>query len=215
MASSSSSVATVVFALAALFSAGAMFSQLPHFDPHPSLQQILVLLHMPLLLVVGVFDARAREPDRANLPGWMRVPRLAALAYGLGFGFLSLVILLNWNLDLGAFPILPQPEWDLTSQILHFTMLSFGLGMLNFMAAAGTVVPLIQVFAGRAATWPLPAAIAGAVVLGGGVGAAFLALLSLPAVHDGLAWLQTTIESQPALGVVGIVAATMASTRSG
>lgn len=166
------------FVVTALFHAASVASRfdLVAAQIPASVQAAILFAQLPLLFVEGYFEGRIDYGPGVG-PTWMRIKsKPVKLSFTFAFVFLVTVVLQTWQISLGPIDPTPPKEWPDAQRAAWFAMFTGGMFFVNYLAAAGTVIPAL-----RAITTPLrklPAIVAVVIASLLGVGMGYGAVLA-------------------------------------
>ena len=167
----------------------------------------ILFVQLPLLCVAGLLEVRARgakEDGGPDLPEWMKMQgRWKKMAFTFSFTALSIAALQVLDVELGPADPSPPPEWELPKRAQYFAMTAFGMGMVNYMAAVDMLLPPLRMLAKPFRTGVLWATVPLMLALGAGLAAAFVYIVEIPVVSDGIATL-TELMEEPMV-VIGMI----------
>lgn len=145
----------------------------------PAGHVVMLWASFPLLLVAGALEARVDYGSRTTgFPLWMTIDsRPVRYTFALALTYLGLVGLQAFEVSLGIVDPRAPEVWPQPQRLLWFLGFSFGMSFVNFLAAAGVLVPALRWIAAPFSRLPWALGLGLLMMLGVGLGAGAIELL--------------------------------------
>lgn len=199
-----------LFVLLALVFAAAVLSRFDGFAGRipAAAHGALLAACFPLLMIAGAVERRiAYDPGRKDMPLWMQIDsRPVKYTFALALTYLGLLALQVFEIELGIVdPIAPE-GWPQAQRLAWFLVFSFGMSFVNFLLAAGVLIPVLRVI--TAPFSRLPAALGMPLVALLGLGLGWLSFGALERADDvrAIQGYVEAIKEEPTVALVVAVA---------